>query len=286
MPSQSRCDSQLPEHAASCCSGTSSGGERPDDDTLSTLVNALLSDEKLDLAFGFTCARRGRLADAVAVRALWRARTARIGDAKQQHATPAARAAVVPGHTGLPKRSRPVPGARADQVLRHRWLRSRGARWPHARRAAQAAQRAPRPRLQPAPAHRRAVAARRQLRVAAAEAEDAAAQRLAAQQQPVAAVRLPPARHLRRARPPSGPAARTARRHDRRRQARGRRCPLAPCRACAARRQAWVARRNSGAGVRSGWICRAGSGGRSRRLPQRWAAGCSAGRASQQSRFS
>lgn len=52
-PSQSRCDSQLPEQVASSCSGTSSGGERADEDTDSTLENALLSDEKLDL--GFAC---------------------------------------------------------------------------------------------------------------------------------------------------------------------------------------------------------------------------------------
>ena len=53
-PSQSRCDSQLPEQEARCASGTSSGGERPLDVTLSTLENALLNDEKLD--FGFACA--------------------------------------------------------------------------------------------------------------------------------------------------------------------------------------------------------------------------------------
>jgi len=104
-------------------------------------------------------------------------------------------------------RSQPVLVARANSVLRHRWLRYCSLRRPRVRRAAR---RAPRLPPQPAPAHRRAVAARRQLRVGAAEAEDAAAQRLAAQQQPVTGVRLPPARHLRRAGPPSGPAARTA----------------------------------------------------------------------------
>ena len=53
-PSQSRCDSQLPEQEARCASGTSSGGERPLDVTLSTLENALLNDEKLCL--GLACA--------------------------------------------------------------------------------------------------------------------------------------------------------------------------------------------------------------------------------------